>query len=267
MSGSKTVALIGYTGKVGGWVLEMALERKHQVRALVRKAEKLDAYKDKIQIVQGGIDDEEKMRELVTGADVVISTLGSPSNTVLVMKTAAETLVNVLDAMDDPPRVVWMTTIGVNEATKQGHRYGCKENCLPSCWLCCGYGCFGCLVYNMLVPCIIGRQLWDDMGHSEDVIRGNEKVKARTTIVRPTNMHPADNHQAFTDDWRTDGGENINYLTKMAEENPPNMWVNRRSIANFLLDCVDEEIIGTKFEGSAVSLFQGKPNETIVKAI
>ena len=104
MSGSKTVALIGSTGKVGGWVLEMALERKHQVRALVRKAEKLDAYKDKIQIVQGGIKDEEKMRELVTGADVVISTLGSPSNDILVMKTAAETLVSVLDAMDDPPR-------------------------------------------------------------------------------------------------------------------------------------------------------------------
>jgi len=30
--------------------------------------------------------------------------MGSPSNDILVMKTAAETLVSVLDAMDDPPR-------------------------------------------------------------------------------------------------------------------------------------------------------------------
>ena len=104
MSGVKTVALLGSTGKVGGWVLEMALERKHQVKALVRKPEKLDAYKDKIEIVQGGIKDEEKMLELVTGADVVISTLGSPSNSVLIMKTAAETLVKVLSEMDNPPR-------------------------------------------------------------------------------------------------------------------------------------------------------------------
>ena len=104
MSGSKTVALIGSTGKVGGWVLEMALERNLQVKALVRKAEKLDAFKDKIQIVEGGIQDEDKMRELVTGADVVISTLGSPSKTVLVMKAAAETLVKVLDEIDNPPR-------------------------------------------------------------------------------------------------------------------------------------------------------------------
>lgn len=267
MSGNKTVALIGCTGKVGGWVLEMALERKHQVRALVRKPEKLDAFKDRIEIVQGGIKDEDKMRELVTGANVVISTLGSPSNSVLVMKIAAETLVKVLSEMDNPPRVIWMTSIGVNDAIKQGHRYGCKENCLPSCWLCCGYGCFGCLVFNMLVPCLIGQNLWNDMGHSEDVINGDEKIKALTTIVRPTNMHPAGGHEAFTEEWKKEGGDNIEYLTKVADENPPNMWVNRRTIANFLLDCVDEEVIGTKFEGSAISLFQGKSTEPITNQV
>ena len=104
MSENKTIALLGSTGKVGGWVLEMALERKYQVRALVRKPEKLDAYKDKIQTVQGGITDEDKMLELVTGVDVVISTLGSPNKQTLIMKTAAETLVKVLDGMEDPPR-------------------------------------------------------------------------------------------------------------------------------------------------------------------
>ena len=157
-----------------------------------------------------------------------------------------------------------MTTIGVNEAIKQGHHYGIKENCCPSCWLCCGYGCFGCMVFNMLIPCIIGQALWDDMGHSEDVIREVERIKARTTIVRPTNMDPPEEHAVFSEEWRKVGGENINYLTKMADEDPPNMWINRRSIANFLLDCVEEDIIGTKFEGSAVSLFQGKPNEKII---
>ena len=45
---------------------------------------------------------------------------------------------------------------------------------------------------NMLIPCIIGQNLWDDMGHSEDVINENDKIKALTTVVRPTNMHPAD---------------------------------------------------------------------------
>ena len=104
MSANKKVAILGSTGKVGGWVLEMALERNYHVKALVRKAEKLDAFKDKIEIVQGGISDEDKMLELVTGVDVVISALGSPNKHTLIMKTAAETLVKVLDGMEDPPR-------------------------------------------------------------------------------------------------------------------------------------------------------------------
>ena len=104
MAETKSIALLGSTGKVGGWVLEMALERNYKVKAMVRKAAKLDAYKDKIEIVEGGITDEDKMLELVTGVDVVISTLGSPNKHTLIMKTAAETLVKVLDGMEDPPR-------------------------------------------------------------------------------------------------------------------------------------------------------------------
>ena len=150
-----------------------------------------------------------------------------------------------------------MTTVGVNEAIPQGHHYGFKENCCPSCWLCCGYGCMGCLIYNMVVPCLIGRRLWDDMGHSEDVMRREDKIKERTIIVRPTNMHPAEAHNAFTEEWRNEGGENLNYAVKMADEDPPNMWMNRRAIAAFLLDCVED----TKYDGKAVSLFQGKPDK------
>ena len=82
----------------------MALERGFSVRALARKAEKLDAYKEKIDIVEGGINDESKIRELVSGVDVVISTLGSPSNDNVIMKAAAETLVKVLNDMDNLPR-------------------------------------------------------------------------------------------------------------------------------------------------------------------
>ena len=114
---------------------------------------------------------------------------------------------------------------------------------------------------------MIGQTFWDDMGYSEDVIRANEKVKAITTIVRPTNMEPADCKEAFTEEWRKQGGEDITYLTKTAEEDPPNMWVNRKAIANFLLDCVEDDVIGKKFQGEAVSLFQGKSNEPITKPI
>ena len=90
-------------------------------------------------------------------------------------------------------------------------------------------------------------------------MRREDKIKERTTIVRPTNMDPpvdGPEHNAFAEGWRNEGGENTNYLVKMADEDPPNMWITRRAIAAFLLDCVDD----TKFDGKAVSLFQGKPD-------
>merc|ERR1712218_123643 len=79
-----TIALLGSTGKVGGWVLEMALERGHTVRALVRNLDKLDDYSNYVQVeklfvIEGGVEDRDKLRKTIKGSDVVISTLGSSS--------------------------------------------------------------------------------------------------------------------------------------------------------------------------------------------
>ena len=43
----------------------------------------------------------------------------------------------------------------------------------------------------------------------------------------------------------------------MSDESPPNMWINRKTVATFILDCVNE----TKYDGKAVSLFQGEPTK------
>ena len=151
-----------------------------------------------------------------------------------------------------------MTTIGINEASSQGHQYGCMANCCPSCSICCGYGCFGIAVFCWFIPFVVGKDLWKDIETSEDIIRREEVIRSKTTIVRPTNIYPSsNNHKTFTEEWRKQGGDNINYVTKMADESPPNMWINRRTIANFLLDCISE----TRYDGKAVSIFQGEPTK------
>ena len=71
-----TIALLGATGMVGGFLLREALERGHQVRALARTPSKLDEYRDRIVIVQGDARDPDVVRALLRGADVVISALG-----------------------------------------------------------------------------------------------------------------------------------------------------------------------------------------------
>ena len=54
-----------------------------------------------------------------------------------------------------------------------------------------GYGLFGLLQFKIIIPYIIGQDLWDDMAKSEDVMRDEdaaENIRDRCVIVRPGNM-------------------------------------------------------------------------------
>merc|ERR1712008_9227 len=120
------------------------------------------------------------------------------------------------------PRIVWMTSTGINEATDQAKSYPMFGK--PSRWF-FGYGFFGFLQYKILIPKVIGQELWDDMGHSEDVIRASEKVNSKTAIVRPTNMHPVSEHAPFSEDWWKEGSsdEELGYALIEAEDPPREM--------------------------------------------
>ncbi|HEY9118666.1 MAG TPA: NAD(P)H-binding protein, partial [Marinobacter sp.] len=62
-----TVALLGATGTAGGFILD---------RALARTPQKLEAYKDRITIVEGDARDPVALNTLLQGSDVVVSALG-----------------------------------------------------------------------------------------------------------------------------------------------------------------------------------------------
>ena len=72
----KTVALLGATGMVGGFVLQEALAQGYSLRVLARTPQKLDALKNKVVIVKGDARDKAAIRTLLTGSDIVISALG-----------------------------------------------------------------------------------------------------------------------------------------------------------------------------------------------
>ncbi len=71
-----TVALLGASGRVGGYLLQEALARGYTVRALARTPARLDEFSDRITIVQGDARDPVVIEELLRGSDVVISALG-----------------------------------------------------------------------------------------------------------------------------------------------------------------------------------------------
>lgn len=70
------LALFGATGRVGGRVLEYALEEGHTVTALVRNAARL-IPRSGLTIVIGDVLDPASVANTVRGADAVISTLGN----------------------------------------------------------------------------------------------------------------------------------------------------------------------------------------------
>ena len=67
------VALIGSTGRVGGWVLEECLSRGYDVTALVRKASKLDTYQDRISVVEGDATNAKDLRRLILVATMTLT--------------------------------------------------------------------------------------------------------------------------------------------------------------------------------------------------
>jgi len=72
----KTIALLGATGMVGGFILQEALAHGYDIKALARTPAKLDALKNQITIIKGNANDPSSIHELLQGSDIVISALG-----------------------------------------------------------------------------------------------------------------------------------------------------------------------------------------------
>ena len=71
-----TIALLGATGMVGGFVLQEALAQGYDIRVLARTPQKLDELKNQISIVQGDARDPSAIDALLEGSHIVISALG-----------------------------------------------------------------------------------------------------------------------------------------------------------------------------------------------
>jgi uncharacterized protein YbjT (DUF2867 family) len=99
---NRTVALLGGTGMVGGYLLQDALARGFDVRVLARTPAKLDAFADQITVVQGDARDPAAIAALLHGSDVVISALGPVKGDGEAARTINTTATrNVLQAMED----------------------------------------------------------------------------------------------------------------------------------------------------------------------
>jgi putative NADH-flavin reductase len=74
------LTIFGATGGTGRELVEQALADGHDVTVYVRNPDKVTQSPDRLTIIQGEMDEPEKIAQAITGADAVISALGPTSN-------------------------------------------------------------------------------------------------------------------------------------------------------------------------------------------
>jgi len=75
------IALFGATGNIGSRILEEALQRGHEVTAIVRDPSKLSMANPKLQVVSGNVTDPDSYLPALRGADAVVVSVSPRGNT------------------------------------------------------------------------------------------------------------------------------------------------------------------------------------------
>ncbi len=211
-----TIAIIGATGATGKFVLEGALARGLKTKVLARNPDKLRSLKDQVEIIKGSIEDQEAVKRLFEGVDVVISTLGTAKKPHYIVEKGVRVILQTIQAMEQKPRFLHMSAVGLGDS---------KAQCSKS-WL-------WTFIVKVTFP-LIGRELFEDMERAENLILQASDVNA--VIMRAAVLHnkPAQG-----------------YLIRQSQEAVGGMFISRRDIAAFLLDAVHD----TSYDGQAISLF------------
>jgi len=113
------LAIFGASGRTGRPLVEQALAAGHAVTALVRTPSSFPIKNDRLNVIQGSVEDAAKVEEVVAGADAVLSVLGhtkTSSKDVLTVGTR-----NIVNAMNKHGvrRLINLTGAGVRDPQDQ----------------------------------------------------------------------------------------------------------------------------------------------------
>jgi putative NADH-flavin reductase len=109
------VAVFGASGRTGRPLVEQALARGHEVRALVRDPSKLQVKHERFVVIRGNVLDAAKVGETITGTDAVLSALGQTKTSPKDVQTRGTE--NIVAAMEKhgARRLVSLTGAGVRD--------------------------------------------------------------------------------------------------------------------------------------------------------
>ncbi|WP_258087904.1 NAD(P)-dependent oxidoreductase [Weissella fangxianensis] len=106
------ITIFGASGKTGRLVVQQALRRGYQFVAYVRDATKLSFTDANLKVVQGQLDELDKIKQAVTGSQAVLSALGptGKKESDQQISSGMANIVNALDALEIKRFIVLSTT-------------------------------------------------------------------------------------------------------------------------------------------------------------
>lgn len=114
------LTVIGASRGIGRKVVDYALERGHEVRAVARSADSMDIASDRFEAIAGDAADPELLSRAVSGADAVILTLGVPRDIRVLRPTTLFSSVTqaLIPAMQDAGvrRLLTVTGFGAGDS-------------------------------------------------------------------------------------------------------------------------------------------------------
>ena len=109
------IAVFGGTGRTGRLFVEQALAAGHEVTVLARTPSKLEVKNESLRIAQGDALDPDRVKEVVSGADAIVSLLGPAKDAP--PQSVSRSMANILRAAEEcgVKRIVISAGAGVGD--------------------------------------------------------------------------------------------------------------------------------------------------------
>lgn len=157
------VLVLGGAGRVGRLIVAEALERGHDVLALVRNASKLARVRhERLTVMPGDALDDRVLQRITLGYDAVVQAIGAPAGrATTVFSESTQVLLDVMQR-NGIKRLVAITGIGAGDS--KGH---------------------GGFVYDNIVYPLFTKPLYEDKTRQEELIKASG---LDWVIVRPVSF-------------------------------------------------------------------------------
>jgi putative NADH-flavin reductase len=111
------ITIFGASGRTGQQLVSQALDRGHQVTAYMRRPEALTIPHPGLRVITGTLNEPDKLREAISGAEACLSALGGNSlrKRSTEFTTGMDRIVSLTE-QEGVPRLVYLSSVGAGES-------------------------------------------------------------------------------------------------------------------------------------------------------